>query len=97
MRAKAHEHIMARILPAQAMVVGGLMLGMTLPAILSRDWSVPAAFSLRFVSGVAACLATSILTLSVWEARQVIVRVQHVSRSILRASFLYMFPSGCNM
>ena len=53
---------------AQVMTIGGLLMGMTLPAILSDDWRHPGAFSARFALGLGALVLAAATLLSRFKA-----------------------------
>ena len=55
------------LVPQQIMTISGLLLGMTLPALLSDDWRDPAAFSRLFVMGIGALTLLSSTLLSRFE------------------------------
>ena len=57
----------AALVPQQAMTIAGLLLGMTLPALLSDDWRDPAAFSRSFVLGLGVLTFVSSTLLSAFE------------------------------
>jgi len=57
------------LVPQQIMTISGLLLGMTLPALLSDDWRDPAAFSRLFVMGIGALTLLSSTLLSRFEQR----------------------------
>lgn len=56
------------MVPQQSFVVTGLLLGMTLPAILSNDWANPLSFAIKFSSSIFLFLASSVAVLTAWEA-----------------------------